>query len=207
MIFDHESYEYMCRWAMAQEGKFNGAYFYSKEIVKNIIPYIETSYNWVTINAPGRCWDHSIVFIHDNKRPEKYEWLRHYKDLVLVCGVPETVEKMSHLGRAIYLPLSVDTEEVKKHRVKEKIGAEAFAGRLEKKTNNLPEGIACLGNLPRDELLDEMAKYKKIYAVGRTAIEAKILGCEIGIYDPRYPKDIWKVVDNSKAAKMLQKML
>ena len=207
MIFDHNSYEYMCRWLRIGEDKFNGAYFYSKEIVKNIIPHIETSYNWVTINAPGRCWDHSIVFIHDNKRPEKYEWLRHYKDLVLVCGVPETVEKVSHLGRAIYLPLSVDTEEVKKHRVKEKTENEAFAGRLEKKTENLPEGIVCLGNLPRDELLDEMAKYKKIYAVGRTAIEAKILGCEIGIYDPRYPKDIWKVLDNSEVVPMLQKML
>lgn len=210
MIFDHNSYEYMCRWLRIEQDKFNGAYFYSKEIVKNIIPHIETSYNWVTINAPGRCWDHSIVFIHDNQNPLKYSWLRNYKDLVLVCGVKDTVGRMQKLlpmHRSIYLPLSVDVEEVASHRAQEKTKGRAFAGRLCKITPRVPKGIPCLGDLPRNELLDEMAKYKKIYAVGRTAIEAKILGCEIGIYDPRYPKDIWKVLDNSEVVPMLQKML
>lgn len=207
MIFDHDSYEYNCRYAQLGANKYNGAYYYSKEIVKNIIPKIKTDYNWVTVSATGRCWDHSIVFIHDNKNPEKYEWLRHYKDLILVCGVESTCEKVSHLGRAVYLPLSVDVKEVRKHKVKKKTEGEAFAGRLGKKTAQLPEGIICLGNLPREQLLDEIAKFRKIYAVGRTAIEAKVLGCKIGIYDPRYPKDIWKVYDNSEVVPILQSIL
>lgn len=210
MIFDHNSYEYGCRWARIGGNKFNGAYFYSREIVNNIIPHIETSYNWVTVNAPGRCWDHSIVFIHDNQNPGKYEWLKHYNDLVLVCGVKDTVGRMNKLlpkHRAIYLPLSVDVEEVATHRLEKKIKSRAFAGRLCKVTSRLPKGIACLGDMPRDELLDEMAKYAKIYAVGRTAIEAKVLGCEIGIYDPRYPKDIWEIMDNSEVIPILQSML
>lgn len=54
----------------------------------------------------------------------------------------------------------------------------------------------------------EMAKYRKVYAVGRTAIEARALGCEIGAYDPRYNNvSIWKILDNSDAAVLLQKAL
>ena len=62
--------------------------------------------------------------------------------------------------------------------------------------------------MPRERLLKKMAQYKKIYAVGRTAIEARALGCEILPYDPRFPDvDRWKVIDNLEAAKMLQEEL
>ena len=62
--------------------------------------------------------------------------------------------------------------------------------------------------MEHEELLKEMAKYKNVYAVGRTAIEAKILGCNILPYDPRF-KDpsIWKVVDTMEAVSLLQKEL
>ena len=53
-----------------------------------------------------------------------------------------------------------------------------------------------------------MAKYERVYAVGRTAIEAVALGCEILVYDGRYTDPtFWKVVDNLEAAAMLQEML
>ena len=53
-----------------------------------------------------------------------------------------------------------------------------------------------------------MAEYKTIYAVGRTAIEAKALGCRLKAYDPRFPKvSRWKVLDNRAAAAMLQEYL
>ena len=43
---------------------------------------------------------------------------------------------------------------------------------------------------------------------GRTAIQAKILGCEIGVHDTRYPDpSIWKIVDNKEAAKMVGAMI
>ena len=72
----------------------------------------------------------------------------------------------------------------------------------------MPIDIDYIEGLPREELLAEMAKYKKVYAVGRTAIEAKILGCEVLPYDDRYPDpEIWQVLDNRDAAKILQEKL
>lgn len=207
-IFSHESHEYAAR-ARAKGGQNNGAYWYSKEIVENIIPKIDTDRNWVTINVPGRCFDHSVVFIHNNKTPEKYDWLRRYKDLILVCGVESTVDTMQKrlpMHQVIYLPLSVDVDYVKKFK-RPKTKEACFAGRLDKKTDALPKGCDCIGNISRDELLPRIAEYRTVYAVGRCAIEAKVLGAKIGIYDPRFPEDIWGVVDNSEAAWVLQRKL
>ncbi len=72
----------------------------------------------------------------------------------------------------------------------------------------VPKNTHCFVNLPREELLPEIAKYKECYAIGRTAIEAKILGCEIKVCDSRYPDpNFWQVLDNKEAAKMLQNEL
>ena len=188
--------------------KYNGAYYYSKEICDRIIPNVKTDRNWITVNVRGVGCDHAIVFIHNNIHPENYEWLSQYKDLVLVCGVPETCDKVSYLGRAIYLPLSINVEEVQSYRTEKTKGA-AFAGRPSKKKNtSLPKNIDFLEGMPRPQLLRKMAEYRDIYAVGRTAIEAKALGCNILPYDPRYPDpERWKVIDNLEAAKMLQEEL
>ena len=191
-------------------GRYNGAYYYSQEIVANIIPNVRTDRNWITINTPGLAMDHSIVFVHNNLRPELYEWLSAFDDLVLVCGIKETCEKVEHLGRAIYLPLSIDTKYVRKFKARKKTHKEAFAGRLSKRSNVacLPEQIDYLGDIPRPQLLKAMSKYESIYAVGRTAIEAKCLGCKVKAYDPRFPNpDMWNVLDNLEAARMLQKEL
>lgn len=207
-IFNHDSYEYR-NFTRSNGGKNNGAYWYSKEITDNIIPRVQTDRNWVTINVPGRCFDHSVVFIHNNKTPEKYDWLKRYKDLVLVCGVPQTVERIKEIlpmHQVIYLPLSVDVDYVKTFK-REKTKGSCFAGRLDKRTDNLPKECDIIGNISRDELLPLIAGYRTVYAVGRCAIEAKILGAKIGIYDPRFPQDIWKVVDNSEAAWILQRKL
>lgn len=205
MIIDHDHPIYRRRWDQAGNNRFNGAFFYSKEIVKNIIPRIETDRNWITINVPGYACDHAIVFIHNNLHPEHYDWLGTYKDLILVCGIPKTVEKVTHLGKAIYLPLSIDVENVQQYaRLKTKKAA--FVGRKAKRKGiELPEGIDYLEGMPRTKLLPAMAQYEKVYAVGRTAIEAKALGCEILPYDPRYPDpSIWQVFDNREAALILQ---
>lgn len=210
IIIDHNHPKYRQRWNRAGLNKYNGAFYYSKEIVKNIIPNVQTDRNWITVNINGVGCDHSIVFIHNNLHPENYEWLRHYgyRDIVLVCGIPETVEKVQHIGHAIYLPLSVDVDYVKQFRT-EKTKDTAFVGRPAKRRDiELPEGIDILEGLPRPQLLAEMAKYETVYAVGRTAIEAKILKCKLKAYDPRFPKvSRWKPLDNSKAAVMLQEML
>lgn len=206
-IFNHDSPEY-APYARAG-GRNNGAYWYSREINENIIPRVQTDRNWVTIFVPGRCYDHSIVFIHNNLNPGRYDYMKSFKDLVLVCGVESTVEVMRErfpMHQVIYLPLSVDVEYVSQFK-RPKIKKACFAGRLEKKTEQIPNGCDIYGNISRDELLPIIAEYETVYAVGRCAIEAKVLGAKIGIYDPRFPKDIWEIIDNSEAAWILQRKL
>lgn len=212
MIIDHNHREYRRKWENAGKNKWNGAFYYSKEIVKNIIPNVKTDRNWITVNIKGFGCEHAIVFIHNNLHPENYEWLKDYgfKDLVLVCGIPETVEKVKHLGKAVYLPLSIDVESVKKYKKpKSERQGTAFVGRPAKlKDTELPNGIDYIMGMPRHRMLEKMSTYDTIYAVGRTAIEAKCLGCKLKPYDPRFPKvSRWKVVDNKEAAQMLQTML
>lgn len=212
MILDHTHPLYKSRLKNAGNNKYNGAYYYSKEIVKNIIPYVNTSRNWVTVNLPNLDpnirLNHSIVFIHNNLQPNAYQWLRRYDDLILVCGVPSTMEKVKFFGKPIYLPLSVDVKSVENYKRFHKTKDVAFAGRINKMTNRLPSNIDILTGVPQFKLLIEMSRYRKIYAVGRTAIQAKILGCEIGVYDERFPDpSIWKVLDNKEAAKILQNEL
>ena len=50
MIIDHTHPEYL---RLANGDFNNGAYHYSKEIVKNIIPLVNTDRNWMTINIPN----------------------------------------------------------------------------------------------------------------------------------------------------------
>lgn len=208
MIVDHTHPAYKLKWEHAGTNKWNGAFYYSQEIVKNIIPLVQTDRNWITVNLPGVGCDHSIVFIHNNKNPERYEWLRIYKDIILVCGVPETVDKVKHIGKAIYLPLSVDVDYVAQFRT-DKTKDAAFVGRPAKRRGiELPDGVDIIEGLPREEMLEQMAQYKTVYAVGRCAIEAKVLKCRLKAYDPRYPKvSKWKVLDNKDAAKLLQEEL
>ena len=148
------------------------------------------------------------MFIHNNKIRKLYNWLSAYDDLILVCGVPETCEKMRDLGTPIYLPLSVDVAYVERFK-RDKDADTCFMGRQEKRFGiDLGRGVTTLEDMPRDELLAEVARFEKCYAVGRCAIEARILGCEILPYDPRFPDpDRWQVVDNLDAAKILQEKL
>ena len=214
MIIDHTNTIYAKkRNSMKNGNQYNGAYYYSKEIVKNIIPNVKTDRNWITIRLPEMQDhpDHSIIFIHNNRNPNYYEYLKDYKDCILVCSLPSTAENLSYFGKTIYLPLSVDVDYVKKFRVKEKTEDIAYAGRASKLqyfNNRVPKNTPVLTNMCQSKLLKEMAKYKRIYASGRTAIQAKILDCEVLPHETNFPDTrFWKVIDNKDAAKMLQKML
>lgn len=214
MIIDHTNPLYVKkRNAMSKDGKYNGAYYYSREIVKNIIPNVKTDRNWITIRLPEMTVhpDHSIIFIHNNRNPNYYAYLRNYKDCILVCSLKSTAENLRFFGKTIYLPLSVDVKQVEKYRVKEKTKDVAYAGRKLKLSyfnNRVPKDVEVLSGMPQSSLLREMAKYKTIYASGRTAIQAKILGCEVLPHETNFPdSSFWKVIDNRESAKMLQKML
>ena len=206
MIIDHNHPAYRAKLNILGNGRYNGAFYYSKEIVENIIPNVDTNRNWVTIRVPDVAADHSIVFVHSNLYPEYYDYLKGYKDLILVCGVKETCKKVEHLGRTIYLPLSVDVRYVSQFRSPIKKNT-AFVGRLEK-AKGVPKGVYRLHGKPRPELLKAMAQYQNVYAVGRTAIEAKVLGCNVLPYDERYPDpNIWQILDNRQAAEILNREL
>ena len=208
MIISHEHRKYIQKHGRIGKGRYNGAYYYSQEICRYIIPFVDTDRNWITINVPYIGVDHSIVFIHNNLHPDHYDWLSRYKDLILVCGVPSTCDKVAHLGKTIYLPLSVHVEDVEKYRT-EKTKDVAYIGRRGKRKGvEFPTDTQFIEGLPRHQFLKEVAKYRRVYAVGRAAIEAKILGCEILPYDERFPDpSIWNVLDSSQAAVMLQEKL
>ena len=206
MIFGTDSPEYRRVWKALGDHRWNGAYYYAKEIEANVVPRVATDRPWVLVDA-GVCWDRSIVFVHDNLNPGRYEWLSRFEDLVLVCGVPETVPKVAHLGRAVYLPLSVDVEYVETFRRKRRRGT-CYAGRAMKPTCDMPSWVTAIGGVPRPEFLRRMARFRYAYAVGRCAIEARVLGLDVLPYDPRYPDpERWQVVDNAEAAATLQRIL
>lgn len=209
MIVSVDNPKYRLVLGMLGGSRYNGAYYYAKEIEANIIPNVQTDRNWVLVNVEGEGFDHSIVFVHNNLHPEIYRWLKRYKDLVLVCGVRETCAKMHGFGTPVYLPLSVDVPYVESFRC-EKDKETAYVGRSSKRygegsSTKFDHSVALLEDMPREQLLSEMARYKRVFAVGRCAIEAKVLGCEVLPYDPRYPDpSVWRVLDNREAAKMLQ---
>lgn len=210
MNITHLHPAYKARRAEQGFGKYNGAYYYSRDIVKYFIPNVKTNRNWVTVrleNVPVPA--HSIVFIHNNRNPNLYNYLKNTEDLVLVCSTPNTYENMKFISvKVILLPLSVDVKNVEKYKLKNKDRDMAFAGRRLKLNNRVPSECDILTDMSQSNLIKEMAHYKKVYAVGRTAVQAKVLGCEIGMYDNMYPDPkFWRVLDCRDAAKMLEEIL
>lgn len=208
MIIDHTHPEYIKVWKTIGNSKWNGAYYYSKEIVENIIPYVKTSRNWVTVNIHKAQVgiDHAIFFVHSHyyQHPEWYEWLERYNDLIMVCSTEDDFEMAGKYGKPIYLPLSLDVDYIKSFRT-EKTKEIAYAGRLEK-CKGIPDNIPRLHGMERKEFLTELAKYKTVYAVDRVAVEARILGCEvIGDYD--YNNAPEEIIDHKDAVKLLQAKL
>lgn len=198
------------------QGAHNGAYYYSLEIVKNIIPNVKTWRPWDTLGMKFmRSYNHAIVFLHNNKNPEKtYDWLLRYKDLVYICSSDASLEwaKAQTNGHAIFLPLSVDVDYVKQFKTR-KTKDTCYAGnRWKFKEKDLkkyvPDDVVFPPkNLPREELLKFIAPYKTCYAIGRCAIEAAVLGCKVKNCDHRYDNVEWKILDNKDAAKILQEQL
>ena len=189
--------------------KENGACYYAIDIYKNIVPNVKTDRHWVALVCE-QCQDHSIVFIHNNWHPQRYEYLKKYNDLILVCSQKDTMKKVKDYGTPIYLPLSVDTEELKKYK-RPKTKDTAYFGRMVK-LRGIPHEPLKVGTDmicgDREMSLKKVARYKNVYAVGRCALEAKALGCNILPFDFRFPDpDVWEVIDNKDAAKMLQKEL
>lgn len=213
-VIDHTHPESVRLQGAIGNHRWNGAYYYSVEIVRHFVPNVETDRNWITIRAGDVCMDRSIVFVHDIwKFEEKYGYTFPYKDMVYVVSMPDMLKRVAKYGKVVYLPLSVDVAEVEAYR-RDKDRDLAFFGRTEWRMNWLngafefPPETDFVGMVPREELLAEMARYRRVYAVCRTAIEAKILGCEVLPFHPRFPDPAqWQVIDSRDAARMLQEEL
>ena len=137
---------------------------------------------------------------------EKYAYTFDYPDVVYIACTPEHQAEIQACGkRAIFLPLSVDVGYVSQFR-REKTKDTAFVGRtFWREGVGFPDGTDLLEMLPREELLARMAEYRRVYAVSRCAIEAKVLGCEVLPYHPMFPNpDFWRVLDSKDAAGILQ---
>ena len=202
-VYSHNSKKYR------KKDKKSGAFWYSYEIVTNIIPLVKTSRPWITIKLDEFCTDHAVYFIHNNLEPEKYKFLKAYKDVVAVVGVPYMVDKIKpYVDHVVYIPLSIDIEYVKKFKSK-KTKLVCYAGRRAKLNYGVIDPTAdLLCDLTREDLLKQMAKYEYAYAVGRVAIEARVLGCQIVPYDVRFPDpSLWMIISNEMAAAMLQAKL
>lgn len=190
----------------------NGAYWYSKELLERVIPNIKTDRNWILINAEHICMDHSIVFIHNNAHPERYDWLKECKDLILVCSTVKTLETMIEMYpkfHSIFIPLSIDVHYVEKFKAKRKTKKVCYYGRLEKCPKKLmkDDKIVKLGNDDRDKLLKEVAKFKTVYAIGRCALEALALKCEVISHEGEYEGVKFNLLDNKEIIPELQRLL
>ena len=211
MIIDHNHPGYKKLRRKTGRGKYNGCYYYSKEIVENIIPRVKTWRGWNTVgkDVEGMC-DHMIVFLHDNSTPWHYEWLHKYDDFVLVCSSKYTRDSVKYSGHTILLPMSVDVEYVRQFKT-EKTKDTCFVGNVWVKDNlasELTGKVDFFRPMKREKLLKKVAKYRRAYAIDRCALECKALGCELLEIETRYHCDgVGELVDNREAAVMLQKEL
>lgn len=208
-IFSHLSKEYKA----LKIGHGNGAYYYSNELLENIVPKIKTDRPWCLINVEKQCEDNAIVFIHNNKNPERYEWLRPYKNLILICSQPKTLNFMIEMFpkfHCILIPLSIDTAYVKQFKAKRKTKDTAYFGRLEKCPEEILENDKIdkiYGDEPRESLLKKVAKYKNVYCIGRCALEVKCLGGKVITHAGEYEGVDFELLDNKEIIPELQRLI
>ena len=207
-IISHLSPEYIALGI----GHNNGAYYYSKELLENIIPHIKTERPWILINAENQCMDNAIVIIHNNAHPERYEWLEGYKNLILVCSQIKTLLRMIQdhpKCHSVYLPLSIDTDYVKQFKAKRKTREVAYFGRMAKCPQKImvDPSIDKIYGEDREALLTTVSRYKKVYAIGRCALEAQCLGCKVLPHKGEWENVKWELKDNKDVISMLQKII
>lgn len=204
IYFSHLSPEYKA----LNLPKTNGAYWYSKELIENILPKIKTERPFVTINLRPFCLDNAIVFIHNNIDQSGYEWLKGYKNLICLCSKIKALCNLVEMlpkAHIVYLPMSIDTSYVKQFKAKRKTKSTCYFGRLATVPKNLPKDVKILGNNEREASLKEVAKYKTVYATGRCLLEAKCLGCKTISTSEQTGSE--ELLDNKDAIKLLQKII
>lgn len=182
------------RWEARQGVSINnGSYWYAKELEEIILPKINLDIFIVTAGAKlykaYEIPDGAVVVCHDNRDTQNSYGKLFGKDILWVCSKHSTVDTLRSYGeKAVYVPLSIDSKYVKKFKRK-KTKDIAFVGNAwafkESYLKSLPSDIVQLSGLQRNDLLKEMAKYKRVIAEGRCLMEAQALGskCEVPKYE------------------------
>ena len=218
IVYGTKSDRYISWRKSVVKGVHNGAYYYAKEIEDLILPKIKG--NILIVTAGGTLYksndipDGSVIVCHDNQNPKNAYSKMFKKDILWICSKESTVKKLKKYGeKAVYVPLSIDTEYVKKFKRK-KTKDIAYVGNAwafkREYLNSLPDDIEQLSGMPRESLLKEMAKYKRVIAEGRCFMEAEVLGakCEIPKYDnPKIGAITRTVLDSRDAVKYWREVL
>lgn len=205
---------YLAKWnGLDKASKYNGAYYYSHDIEKYIVPLIKTKrpINVIGIRECGG-EDNMLVFVHHylNVR-EKYQWLSKYRNVVIVSSDYEADKELARYGTVIHLPLSINVDEVAKHRVKKKTQKACYYGnpwgfKRKEIAELVPPEVHRFGTMPREKAWDIVAQYRECYAIGLCALEAQVLGCRLKMSRYRYPdpEESFPVLDCKEAARRLQ---
>ena len=181
------------KWHSSKQfGRNNGAYWYARDIEANILPKIESTGVIVTAGASiyssRDIPEGSIIVCHDNRTTKSSYGHLFNHNMLWVASKHSTVETLQSYGeRAVYIPLSIDAAYVAQYKTRKTKGT-AFVGNAwgfkSEYLKSLPPDVAKLSEMERDELLQEMAKYKHVIAEGRCLMEAQVLGCktEVPVY-------------------------
>lgn len=175
-------------------GKNNGAFWYSKEIEEIILPEL-SHLNLFVVTAGATLLnsknipDGAVVICHDNRTTVSSYRKLFRKGVLWVCSKHSTVATLEKAGeKAIYIPLSIDTQYVAQYKQKKKTKDTAFVGNAwafkKDYLASLPENIVQLSDMERVDLIREMAKFKNVIAEGRCLMEAQVLGCKTQV--PKY---------------------
>lgn len=200
---------------LPENARYNGLYYYAKTIEKNIVPNVETDRPWNIIGLPC-CGgtDNMLHFVHDNIDARKsYRWLRKFKNVVCVSNTKRSAELVADFAYSIYLPPSVDIEEVRKFgKGVKKDQDTCFAGNPWPKyraeiDKYVPAWVHRFGAMPREEFLPIVAHYRNAYAIGVTAVECRALGCNILKRSDEFDPEDFPLFDCKDAAKCLQHAL
>ena len=187
IIYGTQSPVYKAYRSGSLRGKNNGAYFYPLEIENDILADFK-HLDLLVITAaalrynPRHIPNGSIVICHDYTRPLITYAKFLNKDILWICSSEKAVKQFTDKNeRAVFIPLSIDVDYVKKFKTT-KTKDNAFVGNVwsykQEYVNGL-EDVDIITELPRDELLKQMAQYKHVIAEGRCQMEALALGCKV----------------------------
>jgi len=216
VIISTKSPEYIKARNALKSGKFNGAYYYAREIEEIMLPLLKTDRNVFTIHVPNIGIDNALIWAHSNIQLESvYNHWHKYKDLVFIVSQKQTYDKLICLfpnDKIIYLPLSIDFSYLDKFKYMGQRKGSVYFGNVWAERHSIfekiPKSVNRLHDVPRKRGLEIIARAETVYACGRCYLESLYLNPKGTIHvKPDYATDDLVLIDTHEAVKLLQKEL